>query len=71
MSLGENYYAFVIVDDYSRFTWILFNIFKNDAFPAFKKLAKLLQNEKGCNINSIRSNHGYEFQNEKNILFCE
>jgi len=36
MSLGGNYYALVIVDDISRFTWTLFLESKSDAFYALK-----------------------------------
>ena len=39
MSFGGNYYALVIVDDYSRFTWTLFLTHKRYVFHAFKKLA--------------------------------
>ena len=61
MSLGGNY-ALVIVDDFSRYTWTLFLESKSDAFSAFKKLARRLQNTKNNNIGSIRSDHGGEFQ---------
>ena len=44
---------------------------KSDAFVAFKKLAKRLQNTKSSNIGSIRSDHEGEFQNEKFGKFCE
>jgi len=71
MSLSGNYYALVIVDDFSRFTWALFLESKSDAFSAFKKLARRLQNTKNNNIGSIRSDHGGEFQNEKFSKFCE
>ena len=64
MSLGGNYYGLAIVDDYSRFTWTLFLKTKNEAFEAFRKLAKMIQNEKGLNIVSLGSDHGGEFQNE-------
>jgi len=64
MSLGENFYALVIVDDFSTFTRKLFLVAKNDTFHAFKKLAKVLQIEKGSKIVSLRSDHGGEFQNE-------
>jgi len=47
MSLGENYYALVIVDDFSMFTWTLFLKSKSDTFSTFKKFAKMLQN-KNC-----------------------
>jgi len=43
----------VIVDDYSRFTWNLFLKTKNEAFDAFCKLAKVIQNENGLNIVSL------------------
>ena len=37
-SHGVKSYAFVIVDDFSRYTWVLFLAFKNDAFHEFSKL---------------------------------
>ena len=46
MSIEGKYNALVIVDDYSRFTWTLFLSLKNNAFKAFCKLAKLIQNDK-------------------------
>ena len=33
-SLGGKSYAFVIVDDFSRYTWVLFLAHKNDVFDA-------------------------------------
>ena len=55
MSLSGNYYGLVIVDNYSRFTWTLFLKTKKEAFDAFRKLAKVIQNENGLNIVSLRS----------------
>jgi len=71
MSLGGNYYALVIIDDFSRFTRTLFLVAKKETFYAFKKLAMVLENEKGSKIVSLRSDHGGEFQNEKFEHFCE
>ena len=51
-SLGGNYYALVIVDDFSRYTCTLFLESKSDAFSAFKKLTRRLQNTKNNNIGS-------------------
>jgi len=70
-SLAGNFYALVIVDDYSRYSWTPFLAYKNDAYKAFKKLAKVLQNENGCCVKSIRSDHGGEFQNAMFERFCE
>jgi len=71
MSLGGNLYAFVIVDDFSRYTWTLFLAAKNDTFHAFKRLAKMLEKEKSSKIVFILSDHGGEFQNERFEQFCE
>jgi len=38
---------------------------QNDTFHAFKKLAKVLENEKSSKIVSLRSDHSGEFQNKK------
>ena len=46
MSLGGNYYALVIVDDYSRFTWTIFLALKHDAFKDFRKLEKIFKMKK-------------------------
>jgi len=46
MTIGGKYYGLVIVNDFSRFTWTLFIVTKDDAFGAIKRLAKIIQNEK-------------------------
>jgi len=48
----------------------LFLAAKNDIFHAFKRLAKMLENEKSSKIVSIQSDHGGEFQNERFEHFC-
>ena len=35
-SIGENIYGFVIVDDYTRYTWVFFLVDKSDVFATFK-----------------------------------
>uniref|UniRef100_A0A151UEZ7 Retrovirus-related Pol polyprotein from transposon TNT 1-94 n=1 Tax=Cajanus cajan TaxID=3821 RepID=A0A151UEZ7_CAJCA len=71
MSLGGNTYGFVIIDDFSRFTWVAFLSHKYNAFKNFKIIAKRIQNENDLEIKSLRSQHGCEFQNEKFQTFCE
>ena len=71
LSFGGNYYALVIVDDYSRYTWTLFLTHKSDAFHAFKKLIKVIQNKKNLKIASIKSDHGREFENKYFESFCD
>jgi len=71
MSIGGNYYGLVVVDDFSRYTWTLFLVTKDEAFNAFKKLAKIIQNEKNCTIAAIKTDSGREFQNENFEMFVE
>ena len=68
--LNGKYCAFVIVDDFSRYTWVLFLANKDDALDAFKVLYKKLQNEKGHDIICIRSDHEGEFENHAFENFC-
>ena len=62
-SLGEKSYAYVIVDDFSRCTWVLFLSQKNETFYEFSKFCNKVQNEKGFTITCIKSDHGKEFEN--------
>ncbi|GJX81722.1 retrovirus-related pol polyprotein from transposon TNT 1-94 [Tanacetum coccineum] len=63
-SYGENRYTLVIVDDYSRYTWTRFLKDKTEAFDQFGIFSKQIQNQLGCTIVSIRTDHGREFDNE-------
>ena len=62
-SLGGKKYGLVIVDDFSRFTWILFLAHKDEAFDIFLKFHKKVSNQKIFLIVAIRSDHGTEFEN--------
>ena len=64
-SLGGKSYVYVIIDDYSRFTWVIFLAKKNEACIEFSKLCKKIQNSKGYLITSIRSDHRREFENQE------
>ncbi|KAK2965659.1 hypothetical protein RJ640_001492 [Escallonia rubra] len=52
-SLGGNFYAFVIVDDFSRYTWVLFLTHKDEAFEKKFSLVKQLQNVKELKLVKI------------------
>ncbi|GJU79717.1 retrovirus-related pol polyprotein from transposon TNT 1-94 [Tanacetum coccineum] len=57
-------YTLVIVDDYSRYTWTRFLKDKTEAFDHFEIFSKKIQNQLGCTIVSIRTDHGREFDNK-------
>ncbi|RDY13535.1 hypothetical protein CR513_01529, partial [Mucuna pruriens] len=56
-SLGGKHYGVVVVDDYSRWTWVIFLDNKDESFKVFSVFYKCIQNEKGFNIASIKSDH--------------
>jgi hypothetical protein len=50
--------SFVIVDDYSRFTWVFFLHDKSVVQDTFKKFAKRAQTEFETKIKRVRSDNG-------------
>jgi len=44
---------------------------KDNAFSVFKRLAKIIQNEKNCTMIAIKADHRGEFQNERFEKFCK
>ena len=70
-SLGGKRYIMVIVDDFSRYTWVEFLREKSEACEKLEILCKRLQNEKRVPIVKIRSDHGKEFENARFESFCE
>nr|XP_009615500.1 uncharacterized protein LOC104108221 [Nicotiana tomentosiformis] len=63
-------YIFVIVDDYSRFTWTLFLRTKDETFEVFVAFVKKIQVKMESKVACIRSDHGAEFDNAKFDEFC-
>jgi hypothetical protein len=58
VSAGGNLYCLVIVDDFSKYTWVFFLHDKSEVASIFKKFAKKAQNEFDCKIKKIRSDNG-------------
>ena len=45
----------LIIDDYSRFIWVLFLAHKNEVFECFEAFCKCVEKERGYLISTIRS----------------
>jgi transposase InsO family protein len=71
ISIGGNKYGLVIVDDYSRFTWVFFLHDKSVVQYTFKKFAKRAQNEFETKIKKVISDNGTEFKNTNIEEFLE
>ena len=61
----------VIVDDFSRYSWVFFMESKDEAFPFARDLILRLKSENPKSImHAIRSDNGTEFKNSHFEAFC-
>lgn len=60
----------IIVDNYSRFTWVIFTTHKNETFANFEAFSRKYQWEAGYFITIIHINHDGEFENKAFEYFC-
>jgi transposase InsO family protein len=63
LSIGGSKYGLVIVDDYSRFTWVFFLQDKYESQETLKHFLRRAQNEFELKVKKIRSDNGSEFKN--------
>jgi transposase InsO family protein len=63
LSIGGSKYGLVIVDDFSRFTWVFFLQDKSETQGTLKCFLRRAQNEFELKVKKIRSDNGSEFKN--------
>jgi transposase InsO family protein len=63
LSIGGSKYGLVIVDDFSRFTWVFFLQDKSKTQGTIKRFLRRAQNEFELKVKKIRSNNGSKFKN--------
>ena len=66
-----NKYSFVMVDDYTRYTWVFFLVDKSDVFATFKSFVKGIHNKFETTIKRVRIDKGSEFKNPKINELCD
>jgi transposase InsO family protein len=71
ISIGGSKYCLVIVDDYSRFTWVFFLQEKSQTQDTLKGFLRWTQNEFRLRIKKIRSDNEMEFKNSQIEGFLE
>ncbi|MDG6632711.1 DDE-type integrase/transposase/recombinase, partial [Staphylococcus aureus] len=70
-SVGGKWYVLVVVDDFSRYSWVFFLVEKTETFSFTCNLILRLQNEFPLNLMpAIRSDNGSEFKNSDFEKFC-
>jgi transposase InsO family protein len=70
LSMGGRWYILVIIDDYSRYSWVFFLEKKDEVFEHFQSLALRLNNEHPNYLKAIHSDNGTEFWNASFDQFC-
>ncbi|KAI3505855.1 hypothetical protein L1887_28162 [Cichorium endivia] len=63
-SINHKKYILVIVDDYSRFTWVFFLRLKSDTFTELKNFITSIELKIQLPVRRIRSDNGTEFNNK-------
>ena len=63
MSITNNIYAMVIVDDYTRYTWVYFMHKKDETPHIILDYIRLLETGSENKVKILRSDNGTEFKN--------
>jgi transposase InsO family protein len=61
----------LIIDDYSRLTWVAFLKEKSEALGKFKVFKALTENQTGKRIKAVRYDRGGEFSSGNFKEFCD
>ena len=70
-SMAGKKYTLVIVDEFSRFTWVFFIRSKSDTPDEIISFVKKMEVLNNLTVRSIRSDHGTEFKNSALDQFFE
>ncbi|GJU37928.1 zinc finger, CCHC-type containing protein [Tanacetum coccineum] len=64
-------YIFLLVDNYSRYTWVYFLNTKDQAFDTFKEYKKTIENELRTTFKMLRTDRGGEFTSNEFTQYCK
>ncbi|GJX19271.1 putative ribonuclease H-like domain-containing protein [Tanacetum coccineum] len=70
-SLMKKSYCLVVIDDFSRFSWVFFLATKDETSGFLKTFITEIENQLDHKVKVIRSDNGTEFKNNIMNQFCE
>ena len=70
LSVHKQSYCLVIIDDYSRYTWVFFLVDKSETAELVKQFVILMENQTNEKVKGIRCDNGTEFKNKYLNYFC-
>jgi transposase InsO family protein len=70
LSMGDKWYILIIVDDYSRYSWVFFVEWEDEVFEHFWSLSLRFNNEHPNCLKAIHSDNVTEYGNVSFNQFC-
>ncbi|GJZ52717.1 retrovirus-related pol polyprotein from transposon TNT 1-94 [Tanacetum coccineum] len=70
-SINHEKYTLVIVDEYSRYTWVYFLKKKSQALETIMSFIKRVENQNDVKVKQLKTNNGTEFRNSTLVNFCD
>ncbi|GJW75500.1 retrovirus-related pol polyprotein from transposon TNT 1-94 [Tanacetum coccineum] len=70
-SINHEKYTLVIVDEYSRYTWVYFLKKKSQAPETIMSFIKRVKNQNDIKVKQLRTDNGTEFRNSILVNFCD
>ncbi|GKC39888.1 retrovirus-related pol polyprotein from transposon TNT 1-94 [Tanacetum coccineum] len=71
MSINHEKYTLVIIDEYSRYTWVYFLRKKSQAPEMIMSFIRMVENQNDVKVKQIRTDNGTEFRNHELESFCD
>ncbi|GJX88602.1 retrovirus-related pol polyprotein from transposon TNT 1-94 [Tanacetum coccineum] len=71
ISVNHEKYTLVIVDEYSRYTWVYFLRKKSQAAEMIMTFIEMVENQNDVKVKQIITNNGTEFKNYELESFCD
>nr|GFB50806.1 retrovirus-related Pol polyprotein from transposon TNT 1-94 [Tanacetum cinerariifolium] len=70
-SINGKRFVLVVIDDYSRYTWVFFLYSKDEAFEVMISFIKITQVNLQLQVQRVRTNNGTEFKNKTLAKFFD
>ncbi|XP_052627206.1 uncharacterized protein LOC128133719 [Lactuca sativa] len=70
LSINRNSFCLVVIDDYSRFTWVFFLYNKAEIPNLIKRFIVMIENQTNNQVKALRIDNGTEFKNAVLDHFC-
>ncbi|GKD55532.1 retrovirus-related pol polyprotein from transposon TNT 1-94 [Tanacetum coccineum] len=71
MDINHEKYTLIIVNEYSRYTWVYFLKKKSQAPETIMSFIKRVENQNDIKVKQLRTDNGTEFRNNILINFCD